>query len=112
MAIIYLPYSPQSVDGKYVQQITTALRTTRNLTSYLQTFAEQINGDPSNVANYTFLANALGCTDTTTSGGTTANETAKAIFDELNSLNFKLTTDTAVTDVNAAINQALSKLLV
>lgn len=109
MAIIFLPFNPtSSTHGKYIQQITTALRTSRSLTSYLQTFSEMINGDPSNAANYTYLAQALGCTDTLSG---TANETAKAIFDELNSLNFKLTTDASVTDVNAAINQALSKLL-
>lgn len=60
-----------------------------------------IDGDPSNVANYDFMRIALGCPD---------NANAKALYEELQSLNFKTTTDAQQDSVNAAQVQAISKL--
>src|SRR5262245_16407525 len=103
MAVTYLTYTLTSTHGKFVQSVMTSLRESRRLSSYLATFSTMIDGDPTNVANFTTLKTALGCAD---------NVTAKGIYDELNSLNAKLTTDGSVTLVNAAIEQALAKLLI
>lgn len=77
------------------------------LTAELATMATMIDGDPANAANYTEVVSRYGVE------GATLQEQqgrAKALFDEANSLNFKLTTDAQVTSVDAAIKQAANKV--
>ena len=59
-----------------------------------------IDGDGSQAAHFTEVMSRYGFTDTAT---------AKAAWEELNSLAAKLNTDAQVTSVLAAINQALAK---
>ena len=105
MAIGHLKYNPQtSTHGKFVQSAVTSLKQgKRTLAEVLGFMAQMVDGDTANAANYTYLATALGCPD---------NATAKGIFDELNSLNGKITTDASVSFVNAAIEQAFNKLAI
>lgn len=60
-----------------------------------------LNGDASDAANFTEVTARFGFPD---------NATAKAAFDEFQSVNFKLTTDASVDSVHAAIAQFLAKL--
>ena len=102
MAATYLKYSPtNSTHGKFIQSVMTGLETSRNLTSLLQTFNTMIDGDGSSSSQFTVMQTAIGAPDL---------DTAKGIWDELNSLNAKLITDGSVTFVNSAINQAIAKL--
>lgn len=57
-------------------------------------------GDPSQEANFAYAA---------TQGGFDSNAKAKAGYDELNSLIFKLNANTSVTDVDNAQKQAIAK---
>ena len=59
-----------------------------------------IDGDGSNVSHFEEVMVRYGFPSTTV---------AKAAWDELNSLRFKLNTDSSVTDVLSAINQAFAK---
>jgi hypothetical protein len=101
----YLKYNPQtSTHGKFIQSAVTGIALgTNNLRTCLANLATMIDGDPSNSANYTVMAISIGAAD---------EATAKAIYDELSSLNGKLTTDGSVTFVAAAIAQALAKLTI
>jgi len=63
--------------------------------------ALMVDGDGSLAAHFNELMTRLGTTDTAA---------AKALYDELQALRFKLNTDTSVTGVLAAINQAFAKL--
>jgi hypothetical protein len=105
MAAAYLKYNPStSTHGRYIQSLITSFRqSVPGLADCLANFATMIDGDPSNVANYTVLTTAIGAPD---------NATAKAIYDELTSLNIKLQSDSQVTNVHAAIVQAIAKLSV
>ncbi len=105
MAIGYLKYNPQaSTHGKFVQSTITSLKLgKRSLADVLGFMVQMIDGDTADAANYTVLKDALGAPD---------NATAKGIFDELNSLNLKLTTDASVVEVHAALEQAFNKLAI
>lgn len=59
-----------------------------------------IDGDGSNVAHFEYMKEKFNFTDTTA---------AKAAWDELNSMLFKLNTNDSVSSVNAALLQAFSK---
>jgi|SRR6187402_609429 len=77
------------------------------LTAELATMATMIDGDPANSANYSEVVSRYGVEGTTLQ---IQQGFAKALFDEANSLNFKLTTDTSVSSVAAAIAQAANKV--
>ena len=62
--------------------------------------ARMIDGDGSDASHFQYM------TDKYNFG---SNEMAKAAYEELNSLNFKLTTNSSVTDMDAAQNQAFAK---
>lgn len=104
MAVAHLKYSPTtSTHGKFVQSAVTGLKDGKQrLKDIVATLAMMIDGDGSDAAHFPYMATALG----------TDVGTAKAIWDELNSAKFKLTTNAAVTDVDAALDQLASKLLV
>jgi hypothetical protein len=59
-----------------------------------------IDGDGSNVSHFNEMMTRFGFASTTT---------AKAAWDELNSVRFKLNTNDSVSDVLAALNQAFAK---
>lgn len=63
--------------------------------------ALMVDGDGSSATHFDEVMTRL---------GTPTTAVAKALYDELQALRFKLNTDTSVTDVLAAINQALAKL--
>lgn len=71
-----------------------------NLNAIKGSLELMIDGDPSDPNNYTMMAAALGC----------SNATAKAVYDEIQALLFKLNTDSSVDNVHAALVQAFSKL--
>jgi hypothetical protein len=71
-----------------------------DLTNALQTM---IAGDGSQTAHFVDVAARLGFQ------GESANADAKAAYEELQSLRFKLETDSSVDHVNAAMFQAFNK---
>ena len=71
------------------------------LKDLIATMALMINGDGTQEAHFTsYIITAFGFPDAAT---------AKAGWDELNSIHAKLTTDASVTDVQAALLQAFNK---
>jgi hypothetical protein len=63
--------------------------------------ALMLNGDGTNATHFPYI---------TTKFGFATDADAKAAWDELNSVLFKLTTDASVSSVNAAILQLFNKL--
>ncbi len=59
-----------------------------------------IDGDGSQASHFTYMTGKFGFTD---------DAGAKAAWDELNSMLFKLNTDSSVSSVNAAMLQAFNK---
>jgi hypothetical protein len=114
----YLKYNASgSTHGRFVQQSITSIRTgKRSLADLLLTFSQMITstgGDGSQDAHYAVIAASIGTQDAVINGVTvTANQIARGISDELNSLNGKIATDASVDHVNAAIEQACAKLLI
>jgi hypothetical protein len=64
------------------------------------TMALMIDGDGTSINHFTYMVAKFGLSSTTD---------AKALWDECNSLLFKLNTDAQVTNVNAAIKQFFNK---
>ncbi len=71
------------------------------LNDVLASMPHMIDGDGSNATQFS---------EVTSRYGFASNEAAKAAWDELNSMMFKLNTDASVSAVNAAMNQAFAKM--
>jgi hypothetical protein len=93
----------QTVYGGQVRNVLSSLRTVKTglpeLISVLSSMIE--GGDATQVANFATMRVALNCP---------TDAEAKALFDELSSLNFKLGTNASQIDVATAISQVLAKL--
>lgn len=101
MAISFLPFNDQIGHGRAIRRCLNQLHDGRQgLIDLIATLQRQIDGDSSDASQFTFMTSDCGFPD---------NATAKAAWDELNSLMFKLTTDSSQSSMNAAILQALSK---
>lgn len=102
MAVTHISYNHGTPHG---QMLDNSLRQFEHglngLVSLKASMATMIDGDGSNVSHFTYMADKFGFVDTTA---------AKAAWDELNSSLFKLTTNSSVSDVNAAILQLQAKL--
>lgn len=67
----------------------------------LAVMTHMIDGDGSNASHFDLVTTNFGFAD---------NAHAKAAWDELNSMMFKLNTNSSVSDVNAALLQAFAKM--
>ena len=105
MPVGHLKYSPTtSTHGKFVQSMLSSLKDgKRKLADLIGVLNLMIDGDGTQDTHYTYMRIALGCD---TDAG------ARAIWDELNSANSKISTDASVTNVNAALEQLFNKLTV
>src|SRR5215831_19465498 len=98
----YLKYNATgSTHGRFVQAAINNIRGgKRGLADLLTTFSQMITstgGDGSQDADYAVIAVSIGTQDTVINGVTfTANQIARGISDELNSLNGKISTDATV----------------
>jgi hypothetical protein len=102
MPISHIAYNHSSPHG---HQMAQALQDLDNGLDRLQavkaTMALMIDGDGTNVSHFTqYIVDKYGFADAAT---------AKASWDEINSLLFKLTTNDSVSSVNAAYLQAINK---
>jgi hypothetical protein len=102
----YLQYNPStSTHGKFIQSAITGIKGGKSaLADLLLTFQQMIigtGGDGSQDADYAIIQSAVGAPNAAT---------ARGIYDELNSLNGKITTDASVDHVSTAIEQACAKL--
>jgi len=96
---IYVDTSKQH--GQLLRGMLAQLEAGRNaLVQIVDCMATMIDGDSGDAANYGEVATRFGFA---------SNAAAKAAFDELNSVKGKLTTDSDVTFVQAALNQVFSK---
>ena len=110
MAISHIQINPQLPHASRLRSVALGIENDVDvLTEELGTMALMIDGDPSVAANYGEVVTRYGIE---TPGMVEADRlaAAKALFDEMNSLKFKLTTNASVSDVNAAILQAASKI--
>lgn len=77
-----------------------ALDSAKRLIAERETMTQMLDGDGSNVAHFNAHVAAYGFTDTTN---------AKAAYEELGALIGKIDTDASVSNVKAAIAQALAR---
>lgn len=102
MAVQHIGFNDQVLHGRLLrrglQQMEEALDILNDVKA---TMALMIDGDGTDAAQFTYM---------TAKFGFSSNPEAKAAWDELNSLLFKLNTNAQVTDVNAAMLQAFNKL--
>jgi hypothetical protein len=101
MAFAHIYVDQTKPHGAQLRNMLNQLENGRNqLLALVDCIVTMIDGDSAVAANYGEVASRFGFPDTTT---------AKAAFDELNSLKSKLATDADVTNVQAAMLQAFSK---
>jgi hypothetical protein len=101
MAVAHIAYNHGSQHGAILHgaliQFENSFETINNLK---ETMTLMIDGDGSQAAHFTYMTDKFGFAD---------DATAKAGYDELASVLFKLNTNSSVSDVNAAILQVLNK---
>jgi hypothetical protein len=103
MAVTHIKFNAQSDGGRFIRRaVDTVSQGQQWLKECVAGLASMLDGDGTNVAHFTYMTAQCGFPD---------NATAKAAWDELNSINAKLTTDGSVSAVNAAILQAKAKFL-
>jgi tetrahydromethanopterin S-methyltransferase subunit H len=101
MAVQHLAFNADTQHGRLLRRGLTQLEDGLDQLNDLKgTMQLMIDGDGSQAAHFTYL---------TAKFGFGSNDDAKAAWDELNSLLFKLNTKSQVSDVNAALLQAFSK---
>lgn len=107
MAANFIDYDAQTPVGRKVARGLQMLREARDvLRDALALMAEMKDGDGSQASHFDLLAAEGGFS---AADYADANAAAKASFDELNSLYFKLSTNAEVSDVAAAITQACAR---
>ena len=101
MAVAHIYFNDQSQYGRLIRR---ALQMTEdgldNLNDVLGVMGFMIDGDGSLAAHFSYA---------TTKFGFGSDADTKAAYEELQSLAFKLNTNSSVTDVNAALLQAFNK---
>jgi len=102
MAVNHISYSASTQHGALLHAALAQLEAKfDDLNDIHATMALMIDGDGSQAAHFPYMTSKFGFT---------SDAVAKAAYDELSSLLFKLNTNTSVTDVNAAMLQAFNKL--
>lgn len=101
MAVSHISYTKTSPHGHLLAKALDDLRGGFNgLNLIFNTFNMMKDGDGSQASHFVYAADKFGFPDTTT---------AKAAYDELNSLQSKLNTNSSISDLNAAMLQAFHK---
>lgn len=101
MAVSHITFNDQLQHGRQLRSSLNKLEEGLiELNDILAILARMIDGNGSDASHFIYMVAKLGFPD---------NDTAKAAYDELQSLAFKLNTDSSVADVNAALRQAFSK---
>lgn len=101
MAVSHIPYNKGTIHGSILSGGLNRLETALDeLNEIKGTMALMIDGDGSSASHFAYMQEKFGFLD---------NAAAKAAWDELNSLLFKLNTNASVSDVNAALLQAFNK---
>lgn len=102
MAKTNIYFNDQTNHGRILRRgLNTLEEGFESLNDVLANMPHMIDGDGSDAAHFTEVTSRYGFAD---------NATAKAAWDELNSLMAKLNTDNSVTSVNAAMLQAFAKM--
>lgn len=101
MAVAHIDYNRNSQHGSALRNALTNLESAfEQLNQTHATMALMFDGDGSDASHFAYMQGKFGFAD---------NAAAKAAFDELASLLFKLNTNSSVSDVNAAMTQAFNK---
>lgn len=101
MAVTNIPFDRSNQFGQEIKALLNAYRKVNaDGPLILQAMSHMIDGDGSDAAHFTEMV-TLGIYETTAH--------AKASYDELASVNGKLTTDGSVTSVDAALKQVCAK---
>lgn len=101
MAVSHLYFNETTAHGRQFRaHLIQTEQGYEGLNDDLAVMARMIDGDGSSADHFTYMTAKYGFPD---------NATAKAAWDELNSLMGKLNTDGSVTFVNAALLQVFSK---
>lgn len=101
MAVQHIQFNDQLPHGRMLRRALDQLEEAiAKLEDLISTVTLMIDGDGSQASHFTYVTSKFGFAD---------NATAKAAWDELNSLMFKLTTNSSITDMYAALNQAFNK---
>lgn len=102
MAVAHIAFNDQTQHGRLLRQFLNGLETSLDTgNDVLDVMAKMLDGNGSDASHFAYFVSKFGF-------ATTAD--AKAAFDELNSIMFKLNTDASVTSVNAAMKQVIAKL--
>ncbi len=102
MAVAHLQINDQIPHGRMLRAAINKLDEGREeLADIIASLGLMIDGNGSDAAHFVYMKEKLGCA---------SNEIAKAVWDELNSVNFKLTTNASVDNVKAALDQVVNKL--
>lgn len=95
-------FNPSTVSGGRLRNGLNQLENGRDLlVKELATMTEDLTGDGSDPAHFT---------NVTTRYGFGSNDYAQAAWNEINSFLAKITTDAAVSNVQAAMNQGFTRL--
>jgi hypothetical protein len=101
MAFTKIHFNSGLQHGQLLRSTLTSLENGHDgLNDIMAALALMIDGDGSNATHFEEVMTRM---------GTTSTVNAKALYEELASLRFKLNTDSSVTDVLAALNQAFAK---
>jgi tetrahydromethanopterin S-methyltransferase subunit H len=102
MAITHISFNDQTNHGRQLRAHLNKLEeAVEGLDDLVKTMALMLDGDGTQSAHFTsYIITKFGFPDAAT---------AKACWDELNSVSFKLQTNASVSDVNAAIKQVVNK---
>jgi hypothetical protein len=108
MAAAYIPFDRnKDVTRKVVGALQKLREGKQDLEDALEVMTQMKDGDGSQAAHFDLLASQ----GTFAAGDyADANAAAKAFFDEVSSLSFKLNTNGSITDMDAALIQACAKL--
>jgi hypothetical protein len=101
MAVQHITFNDQTNHGRMIRRALQQLQDGRQgLIEIIGVMQLMIDGDSSDPSQFTYMTTKCGFPD---------NATAKAAWEELNALKFKLTTDSSQSNVNAAFDQAQHK---
>jgi hypothetical protein len=101
MAVAHIDFNHGSPHGSLLHSGLSGLENAlANLNEIKATMQLMIDGDGSQAAHFTYATDKFGFA---------SDAVAKAAWDELNSVLFKLNTNSSVTDVNAALLQVFNK---
>ena len=101
MAVAHIAFNDQITHGRLLRRALSQMEESlEGLGDLVATIALMIDGDGSQVAHFTYVTSKFGFTD---------NATAKAGYEELQSVYGKLSTNASVSSVNAALLQAFNK---